>query len=141
MARQLLMVNGSGPAGCRTLGKALKRARDGAVISAKPGSCAENLVITARVSIVGDGPRSSIEIAPRSGAALTLTADTVMVTNFVLKDGERDLPVVDAVCGHVARDGCELVDSGCAAVLSRSTGSLALPRCRITSTPPPRRPG
>ncbi|MFD4560720.1 right-handed parallel beta-helix repeat-containing protein [Streptomyces sp. NPDC058469] len=133
MARQLITVDPKGADGHRTVADALARARTGAVISIRPGVYVENLVISTRVTLVADGPRGSVEIAPRRGTTLTLDADGVMVTDILLRGGESDVPVVDAARGQVALQGCDVVGNGWAAVLSRGTGSLALRECRITN--------
>ncbi|MFJ8788763.1 right-handed parallel beta-helix repeat-containing protein [Streptomyces sp. NPDC102462] len=137
MARQLLSVGPErpdGPDSFRTISEALAKARTGAVISVLPGRYEENLRISRRVTIVAEGSRGSVEIAPRSGSAVTLAADAVMLTDLVLRgpDGD-DVPVVDAFQGQVALDGCDIAGTGWTAVLSRNTGSLAMRGCRITN--------
>ncbi|MEU9336721.1 right-handed parallel beta-helix repeat-containing protein [Streptomyces sp. NPDC048290] len=133
MARQLLTVGQDGAGEFRTIGDALNRAQSGAVISIQPGSYAEALTVRTRVTLVAEGPRGSVRIEPVRGSAITLAADAVMLTDLVLRAGESDLPVVDAVRGQVALDGCEVIGAGWAAVLSRGTGSLAMRNCRVTN--------
>ncbi|WP_329133382.1 right-handed parallel beta-helix repeat-containing protein [Streptomyces sp. NBC_01476] len=133
MARQLLTVGPDGEGEFRTIAEALTRARSGAVISVRPGGYPEALTVRTRVSIVADGPPGSVRIEPVRGTAITLAADAVLLTELVLRGGEGDLPVVDAVRGQVALEGCEVVGSGWTAVLSRSGGSLAMRNCRITN--------
>ncbi|NEC34712.1 right-handed parallel beta-helix repeat-containing protein [Streptomyces rubrogriseus] len=133
MARTTLTVSSDGAGDHPTIAAALSRARAGTVIRLRPGVYAESLTIRAQVTIVADGPRGSVELAPRNGTAVTLAADAVLLTDLVLRGNEDDLPVVDAVRGQVALDGCEVVGSGWTALLSRSTGSLAMRSCRVTN--------
>ncbi|SFF47575.1 AAA+-type ATPase, SpoVK/Ycf46/Vps4 family [Actinacidiphila alni] len=133
MARQHLTVGQDGGGGHRTIGDALEQARSGAVISVLPGRYAEQLVVRTRVTIVADGPRGSVEIAPFQGSAVTLVADGLMLNGLTLSGGEDDAPVVDAARGQVALDGCEVIGTGWTALLSRDTGSLAMRGCRITN--------
>ncbi|MCX5355685.1 right-handed parallel beta-helix repeat-containing protein [Streptomyces mirabilis] len=133
MARTTLTVSQDGAGDHPSIAAALSRARAGTVIRVRPGVYAESLTIRAQVIIVADGPRGSVELAPRNGTAVTLAADAVLLTDLVLRGNEDDLPVVDAVRGQVALDGCEVVGSGWTAVLSRSTGSLAMRNCRVTN--------
>ncbi|WP_030618845.1 right-handed parallel beta-helix repeat-containing protein [Streptomyces fulvoviolaceus] len=137
MARQLLTVGPErpdGPDGFRTIGEALAKARTGAVISLLPGRYEENLRISRRVTIVAEGVRGSVEIAPRTGSAVTLVADAVMLTDLVLRGPEDDdVPVVDAFQGQAALEGCDIAGTGWTAVLSRNAGSLAMRGCRITN--------
>lgn len=138
MARQLFTVGPESPDrpdSFRTIGEALTKARTGAVISVLPGRYEENLRISRRVTIVAEGARGSVEIAPRTGSAVTLLADAVMLTDLVLRgpEGDNDVPVVDAFQGQVALEGCDIAGTGWTAVLSRHTGSLAMRGCRITN--------
>ncbi|MGW3957794.1 right-handed parallel beta-helix repeat-containing protein [Streptomyces sp. NPDC004752] len=137
MARQLLTVGPERPDrpdSFRTISEALVKARTGAVISVLPGRYEENLRISRRVTIVAEGSRGSVEIAPRTGSAVTLAADAVMLTDLVLRGPEDDdVPVVDAFQGQAALDGCDIAGTGWTAVLSRNTGSLAMRGCRITN--------
>ncbi|MFC8714356.1 right-handed parallel beta-helix repeat-containing protein [Streptomyces sp. NPDC057197] len=133
MARHLITVGQQGGCDHTTIGAALLGARPGAVISVRPGSYQETLVVRNRVTIVADGPRGSVEIAPAKGAAVTLAADAVMLTDLLLRAGEGELPVIDAVRGQVALDGCEILGAGWTALLSRGSGSLAMRSCRVTN--------
>ncbi|MFJ5263827.1 right-handed parallel beta-helix repeat-containing protein [Streptomyces sp. NPDC088387] len=133
MARQFLTVGQDGAGEFRTIGEALSRAHAGAVISIQPGSYAEALTVRTRVTLVAEGPRGSVRVEPVRGSAVTLAADAVMLTDLVLRAGESDLPVVDAVRGQVALDGCEVIGAGWTAVLSRGNGSLAMRNCRVTN--------
>ncbi|WP_318219096.1 right-handed parallel beta-helix repeat-containing protein [Streptomyces sp. SCL15-6] len=133
MARQIVTVAQDGTGDCPTIGEALVRARSGAVIRIKSGTYPERLTVHTRVTLVADGQRGTVELAPASGTALTLAADAVMLTDLVLRGGEDDLPVVDAVGGQVALDSCEIIGTGWTALLSRGNGSLAIRGCRITN--------
>jgi SpoVK/Ycf46/Vps4 family AAA+-type ATPase len=134
VARQLLTVGPERPDGFRTIGEALAAARTGAVISVTPGRYEENLRVSTRVTIVAEGSRGSVEIAPRTGTAVTLLADAVMLTDLVLRGpSDDDVPVVDAFRGQAALDGCEIAGTGWTAVLSRNGGSLAMRDCRVTN--------
>jgi len=133
VARQILTVDQDGSGEFRTIGEALARARSGAVVSVRPGTYAEALTVRTRVTIVADGPRGSVRIEPVRGTAVTLAADAVLLTELSLRGGEGDLPVVDAVRGQVALDGCEITGTGWTALLSRGAGSLAMRRCRVTN--------
>ncbi|MCY0941831.1 right-handed parallel beta-helix repeat-containing protein [Streptomyces antarcticus] len=133
MSRQLLTVSPEEPQGFRTIGEALAQARTGAVIRVRPGRYPENLTVRNRVTIVADGERGSVEICPRRGSALSLVADAVMLSDLTLRGGSEDVPVVDAVRGQVAMEGCTVVGSGWTALLARESGSLAMRDCRVSN--------
>ncbi|MBT3149330.1 right-handed parallel beta-helix repeat-containing protein [Streptomyces sp. CHD11] len=137
MVRQLFTVGpdrSERPDSFPTIGEALAKARAGAVISVLPGRYEENLRISRRVTIVADGGRGSVEIAPATGSAVTLVADAVMLTDLVLRGPEgEDVPVVDSYQGQVALQACDIIGTGWAALLSRNAGSLAMRDCRVTN--------
>ncbi|MFI1400998.1 right-handed parallel beta-helix repeat-containing protein [Streptomyces sp. NPDC020681] len=133
MSRQVLTVGPEGSASFPTIGQALAHARSGAVISVRPGTYAENLVVATRVTIAAEGASGSVEICPRRGVAVVLRADAVMLTDLVLRGRDEELPVVDAQLGQAAMDGCEVVGSAWTALLARGTGSLAMRDCRISN--------
>ena len=134
MSRQLLTVSSDGAGGFRTVEEALAAARTGSVIRIRPGRYAESLVIRTRVTIVAEGDRGSVEICPRSGTAVMLLADAVMLTDLTLRGGGDDVAVVDAARGQVAMEGCAVSGSGWTAVLARGSGSLAMRGCRVSNT-------
>lgn len=75
MSRQVLKVDPeAGPEHFATIGEALARARNGAVISVRPGTYPENLVITTRVTIVAEQARGTVEINPREPRGPTAAA-------------------------------------------------------------------
>ncbi|GAA0328661.1 right-handed parallel beta-helix repeat-containing protein [Actinoallomurus spadix] len=133
MSRQLLTVSPEEPGAFRTIEEALAAARTGSVIRIRPGRYPESLFIRTRVTIVADGERGSVEICPRSGTAVMLVADAVMLTDLTLRGGGDDVPVVDAARGQVAMEGCTVAGSGWTAVLARGSGSLAMRGCRVTN--------
>ncbi|MFJ3903997.1 right-handed parallel beta-helix repeat-containing protein [Streptomyces sp. NPDC090025] len=133
MVRQVLTVDHNGSGEYRTIKEALSHARTGAVISVQPGRYVENLLVTTQVTIVADGPKGSVEIAPRRDTAITLAAEAVMLTDLLVRGGESDVPVVHAARGQLAMRDCEVVGKGWTAVSASDTGSLALRNCRITN--------
>ncbi|MGW1561920.1 right-handed parallel beta-helix repeat-containing protein [Streptomyces sp. NPDC002144] len=133
MARQILTVSPERTDGFPTIGEALAQARTGAVIRVRPGRYAEKLVIRNRVTIVAEGEPGSVEICPRSGTAVSLMADAVMLTGLTLSGRDKELPVVDVPAGQAALDGCVVNGSGWTALLVRGQGSLAARGCRISN--------
>ncbi|MFJ3300866.1 right-handed parallel beta-helix repeat-containing protein [Streptomyces bacillaris] len=131
MSRQVLSV---GP-GDRfsTIGEALAVARTGALISVRPGTYAENLVIHTRVTLTAAEGRGTVEIRPRSGSVVALRADAVMLSELTLRGGDAELPAVDVRRGQAAFDGCEIVGAAWTAMLAGGTGSLALRNCRVSN--------
>nr|WP_202546990.1 right-handed parallel beta-helix repeat-containing protein [Streptomyces sp. SID2119] len=116
-----------------TIGEALAAARTGALISVRPGTYAENLVIHTRVTLTAAEGRGTVEIRPRSGSVIALRADAVMLSELTLRGGDAELPAVDVRRGQAAFDGCEIVGAAWTAMLAGGTGSLALRDCRVSN--------
>ncbi|MFE7453905.1 right-handed parallel beta-helix repeat-containing protein [Streptomyces griseus] len=131
MSRQVLTV---GPDDrFSTIGEALAAARTGALISVRPGTYAENLVIHTRVTLTSADGRGTVEIRPRTGSVIALRADAVMLSELTLRGGDPELPAVDVRRGQAAFDGCEIVGAAWTAMLAGGTGSLALRDCRVSN--------
>ncbi|MEE1824800.1 right-handed parallel beta-helix repeat-containing protein [Streptomyces sp. BE20] len=117
----------------RTIGDALAAARNGAVISVRPGRYEENLVITKMVTITAEEPRGSVRITARRGCVVQVVAEAVQLTGLIVQGQDEELPAVDVPRGQAALSDCEVVGSSWTAVLTRQQGSLAMRDCRVTN--------
>ncbi|MBQ0954146.1 right-handed parallel beta-helix repeat-containing protein [Streptomyces coelicoflavus] len=133
MSRQVLTVGPGDRDRYRTIGEALAAARTGALISVRPGTYAENMVIHTRVTLTAAEGRGTVEIRPRSGSVLTLRADAVMLSELTLRGSDAEEPAVDVRRGQAALDGCEVVGAAWTALVAGGTGSLALRDCRVSN--------
>ncbi|MFJ8949921.1 right-handed parallel beta-helix repeat-containing protein [Streptomyces sp. NPDC102381] len=133
MSRQVLTVGPGTGDRYRTIGEALAAARTGALVSVRPGTYAENLVISTRVTLTAAEGRGTVEIRPRTGSVIALRADAVMISEVTLRGGDAELPAVDVRRGQAAFDGCEIVGAAWTAMLAGGTGSLALRECRVSN--------
>ncbi|MCG7205169.1 right-handed parallel beta-helix repeat-containing protein [Streptomyces arenae] len=131
--RQVLTVCPEGTGDARTIGEALARARGGAVLSVRPGTYEENLVVTTRVTIVAEQARGTVRLAPRKGIVISLRVDAVMLTDLVVQGQDEEQPAVDASHGQVAMQGCDLSGASWTTVLARNSGSLAMRECRVSN--------
>ncbi|MCZ4516632.1 sporulation protein, partial [Streptomyces sp. ActVer] len=107
MSRQVLTVGPGDRDRYRTIGEALVAARTGALISVRPGTYAENLVVNTRVTLTAAEGRGTVEIRPRTGSVLALRADAVMISELTQRGGEAEHPAVDVRRGQAAHDGGE----------------------------------
>ncbi|MFE0731269.1 right-handed parallel beta-helix repeat-containing protein [Streptomyces antibioticus] len=133
MSRQILTVCPERTNSFQTIGEALAQARTGAVIRVRPGRYAENLVVRHRVTIAAEGEPGTVEIGPRTGSAISLMADAVMLSGLTLRGRDKELAVVDVPAGQAALDGCSVTGAGWTALLVRGKGSLAARGCRISN--------
>ncbi|MGV9315424.1 right-handed parallel beta-helix repeat-containing protein [Streptomyces sp. NPDC003691] len=131
MSRQVLTVAQDGTGDCSTISAALRIARTGAVISISPGRYEESLTLTTSLTLTAHEGRGTVELAPRRGTALTLSCDSAMVNDLVLRGHDDDLPVVDVPRGQLLLDRCDVYGASWAALFARGEGSLAVRQCRI----------
>ncbi|WP_327176503.1 AAA family ATPase [Streptomyces sp. NBC_01335] len=135
MTRHLLVVDRDGESGggLRTIGEALEAARNGSVISVRPGLYEENLVVGKMVTFVSADPLGVVEIAPPRGSAVQVRAEAVKFAGIRLCGADEELPAVDVLRGQVALEECEITGAAWTALLSRGEGSLAMRGCRVSN--------
>ncbi|MFF3497928.1 right-handed parallel beta-helix repeat-containing protein [Streptomyces sp. NPDC003247] len=133
MTRHVLAVDPE-DAGCHaSIADAVRAARSGALITVAPGRYSDPLVLTDVVTIVAAEGRGSVELAPRSGTAVTATAEAVKLTGLVIRGGDGELPAVDVPDGQLELDDCEISAVAWTAVLARGGGALAMRDSRVTN--------
>ncbi|MFD9959691.1 right-handed parallel beta-helix repeat-containing protein [Amycolatopsis sp. NPDC058986] len=132
MNRELLTVGADRQGGYPSIGAALAVARDGAMISVRPGRYEENLVVDRTVSIAADTD-GTVEVYAAKGSALVVDADGVQLRGLNISGDDGECAVVDVLRGEVALDSCRISGSSWAALLARGTGSLATRGCEVTS--------
>ncbi|MFV2021190.1 right-handed parallel beta-helix repeat-containing protein [Micromonospora sp. LOL_023] len=133
MSQRRITVSQSAGSGYRTLGEALRAAVDGSVITVQPGSYAENLVLTKIVTIAAqDGP-GTVRIAPQSGIAVVLAAESAALSGLTIIAADSDSPALALTSGQLSVTECELTASAWAAVFVRDQGSLTMRGSRVTN--------
>ncbi|MGW0574684.1 right-handed parallel beta-helix repeat-containing protein, partial [Streptomyces sp. NPDC002920] len=134
MTRQVLTVDPRREAGSHaSIADAVRAARSGALITVAPGRYSDPLVLTDVVTIVAAEGRGSVELAPRSGTAVTATAEAVKLTGLVIRGSDEELPAVDVPEGQLELDDCEISAAAWTAVLARNAGALAMRDSRVTN--------
>ncbi|UUU23650.1 right-handed parallel beta-helix repeat-containing protein [Streptomyces sp. DSM 40750] len=133
MTRHLVAVDPEDPACHANIAEAVRAARSGALITVAPGRYSDPLVLTEVVTIVAAEGRGSVELAPRSGTAVTATAEAVKLTGLVIRGGDGELPAIDVPDGQLELDDCEISAAAWTAVLARNSGALAMRDSRVTN--------
>ncbi|MFI1839147.1 right-handed parallel beta-helix repeat-containing protein [Streptomyces olivaceoviridis] len=133
MTRQVVAVDPDGTGGHASIADAVRAASSGALITVAPGRYSEALVLSDVVTIVATEGRGSVEIAPRSGTAVTVTAEAVKLTGLVIRGSDEKVPAVDVPAGQLELDDCEISAVSWTAVLARHSGALAMRDSRITN--------
>ncbi|WP_149563315.1 right-handed parallel beta-helix repeat-containing protein [Streptomyces cacaoi] len=133
MSRQVLAVGpeGSGAA-FRTITEALAAASTGALVRVAPGRYPEALVCTDVVTVLAEQGRGSVQLAPRTGVAVTVCAEAVKLTGLEIRGQDPQVPAVDVAVGQLELDDCELSGAAWTTVLARERGALAVRGCRVT---------
>jgi hypothetical protein len=116
-----LIVSPTGDGDATTIGAALDRADPGRRILVRPGLYEEELIVRARVEILGDGPRDQIILVGRMNPCLTLECSTAVVRGLTLRGlgrmSNRKYAAVDLWYGQVA--DCDITSDSLACVQMR----------------------
>ena len=109
-----LIVNHSGQGHYRTIGEAIRASVvPGTLITVKPGTYREALVIDRDVEIVGEGDRAQVVVEATDATAVTVTADRAAVRNLTVRavGTKEHLDAVRVQRGRVVIEGCDLTSA------------------------------
>jgi hypothetical protein len=120
----------------RTIAEALQRARTGSKVLIRPGVYRENLTLTRRIELVGDGPASEVVIESTDGNCLLLQADLARVRGLTLRGSSgkagRDRYAVHVPQGQLILESCRISSDSLACLAVAGQGSnLVLRRCQV----------
>ncbi|MER7277840.1 right-handed parallel beta-helix repeat-containing protein [Dactylosporangium sp. NPDC000244] len=118
----------------RTIGAAVRAARDGAVIAVAGGVYRERLVLDKTVTIVADDDGERVELVPVDGPALVVTG-AATVRGLVLRagaDSDRAQALVAVTAGSLRLEDCQIV-GGPVAVEGRA--AVELRGCALRAAP------
>jgi len=127
---QVLFVAPGRPGAHATIAGALESATDGALIQLAAGTYAEELVITASVTLAADGGPGSVRVHAPGGSAIVAEA-AVRLSGLAVSSEDSEAPVIDVCGGAVELDGCQVSGRAWAAVLARDPGTVSLRDCEI----------
>lgn len=129
--KQDWLIDGAGAGDARSIGDALARAGDGAVLRVRPGLYRESLQLHRPVALVAADPETPPVVSPDTGPCIAVSGDGVLVQGMDLRapapaEGIEPKPCVVIGGGeprvernHIAGDGAPavLLGDGTAAVL------------------------
>ena len=119
MSRSVIAVTQTPGLGHRTIGDAVERAPEGAVIVVGPGRYTENLVLTKPVTITAeDGPGTVWLVAP-TGVTVSLQTDSAALSGLTVVAADADNPAVLVVRGQLSITECTVEASSWASVFVR----------------------
>jgi hypothetical protein len=127
---QALLVAPGRPGAHATIAGALLSATDGALIQLAAGTYAEELVITAPVTLAAEGDPGTVRIHAPGGSAIVAEA-AVRLSGLAVSGEDAEAPVIDVCDGAVEFDACQVSGRAWAAVLVRDTGTVSLRDCEI----------
>jgi SpoVK/Ycf46/Vps4 family AAA+-type ATPase len=133
-----ITVAPDGPADHHSLAAAIAAAPDGAVITVRPGSYPENLVLSRPLTITAAEAPGSVAAAgpvvvePETGAALTMAAGSVTLRRITVHGRDATSAAADVTGGSLTLDHCEVTAAaraaidvhGSAATVSMSSGRV-----------------
>ncbi|HDN95657.1 MAG TPA: hypothetical protein ENG71_01130 [Thermoplasmatales archaeon] len=99
----VLYVGGSGPNNYTTINAALNVADDGDTIYVYSGTYYENIVITKKISLIGENPKTTIIDGRNMGNVVHILSDNVIISGFTLtnsgwEDNEAGLMINGDYC-------------------------------------------
>lgn len=131
-SRSVWLVDAGGQGDLPTIGEAIARSRDGALILVRPGTYAESLLIDRPVQLRAADPAQPPLVAPVQGPCVTASATGAQISGFAFRGGEAggaaagcilitggDLSLIDARIG--SGPGPAIVIAGAADPLIRDT--------------------
>ncbi|MBK1787779.1 AAA family ATPase [Prauserella sp. ASG 168] len=123
--RSVLGVSPSEPDCYRTIGDAISAARDGDVISVRPGVYPESIVLDRDVTLSGSGQAGDVRVESSGDAVLRATVEHAEVSGieFAHSDGEV---AVDVRSGMLNLDECVVGAESEVAVVARKGSQLRL---------------
>jgi hypothetical protein len=99
-------VGGRGWGRHRTIGEAIRAAKDGGIVSVAAGRYGECVVVDKTVRIIAEA--GVVEIAPADGPALEVRTGTAVLLGVHLIAAQPARPAVVVAGGTVTLDGCEI---------------------------------
>jgi Holliday junction resolvasome RuvABC ATP-dependent DNA helicase subunit/nitrous oxidase accessory protein NosD len=115
----------------RTIGAAVRAAKEGGVIAVAAGVYRECLVLDKTVTIVTEDDGGTVELVAAEGPALTVRGGAVTVRGLTVRGSRPDGVTVAADAGRLVLESC-LITNGCVEVGGRA--SVQLRRCAIRGT-------
>ncbi|MDH2393570.1 right-handed parallel beta-helix repeat-containing protein [Streptomyces sp. HNM0663] len=92
----------------RTIGAAIRAAADGEVVSIRPGSYTESLVLDRDITVVAEKGPGTVRITAAHGPAVSITAGQVVLRELGFEGFDAAEPVVLARGGSLELERCEL---------------------------------
>ena len=115
----------------RTIGSAVRAAKEGTVISVAPGVYLERLVLDRSVTIVAERGGGAVELTSPEGPALAVRAGTAVVRGLTVRGTRADQAVVTVAAGRLTLDGTTVTGGS---VEASGGSTLVLLSCAIEDT-------
>lgn len=129
------VVAKTGPADFRTIGDAIAKAPDGAIIRVRPGLYRESLSLKRTVELVGDGDASEIVVENTTGKVLLMQADYAALRNLTFRlraSGNVKDYCIEVTKGRLMLEDCDITSSSLACMgVHNAESEVIVRRCRI----------
>ncbi|GAA4531798.1 right-handed parallel beta-helix repeat-containing protein [Amycolatopsis samaneae] len=126
MSSNVIAVTQTPGQGHRTIGEAIDRAHDGAVIVVGPGRYTENLVLTKPVTITAEDGPGTVWIVAATGVTVSLQADSAALSGVTVVAADADSPAVLVMSGQLSVTECVVEASSWTSVFVRDRGTLLM---------------
>ncbi len=127
-SRSVWLVDAGGQGDLPTIGEAIRRSRDGALILVRPGTYAESLILDRPVQLRAADAVQAPLLAPMQGPCVTASATGAQISGFAFRGGgEATSPAA----------GCIVITGGDLALIDARIGSGPGPAVVITGAADP----
>ncbi|ONI87836.1 AAA family ATPase [Actinosynnema sp. ALI-1.44] len=134
MSRNVIAVTQAPGLGHRTIGDAVDRAGEGAVIVVGPGRYTENLVLTKPVTITAENGPGTVWLVAPTGVTVTLQSDSAALSGLTVVAADSDNPAVLVVRGQLSVTECTVEASSWASVFVRDQGTLLMRASQVRNS-------
>ncbi len=114
----------------QTIASAIAVANDGDVISIRPGTYAEAVVIDRSVTLSGTGNSGDVRIEATTGSAITCTAGDARISGITIQRAAGDV-AVDIESGSLSMDECAVAAATEVAIVVRSDARFIAHSTRV----------
>ncbi|MGO2665451.1 right-handed parallel beta-helix repeat-containing protein, partial [Mycetocola reblochoni] len=128
--RAVLTVAAGSPDCHQTIASALAAARDGDIVSIRPGVYPESLLVDRSVTLSGVGDAGGVRIEPVAGAAVRSRAGVARISGITVARASGDV-AVDVESGALSLDECVVEAATEVAVVVRADARLAVTGSRL----------
>ncbi len=132
--RTVLTVAIGQPDCYRTIMDAISAASAGDVVSVRPGTYVESIVLERDITLCAAGPTGEVTIEHRDGPVIKLNADSAVVAGLAIVHHGDNSAAIEVPSGRLRLEECEVVAASAAGLWVYDTGEAVVRTSRFTNS-------